>query len=146
MPALVGLLFTLAAALLFRSAYMSVRTWITVSGTVIGYAETQQGRYYDPKGNVDRQTWTAKSAPPPSKLIGYQPQVEFTAHDGKKIVFTSSHGSDKKPYEIGTAISVLYNPQKPEEARIRSFSELFGTPLILMFCGIICFALFLCSV
>ena len=103
----IGLGSTVAGLLLFRNVYCKFRTWKTVPGTVIGYREDE---------HVNRSS--------------YCPQVEFIADDGRMITFTSSTGSDRRPYRIGASVKVLCPPDDPANATIKSFSNLFLLPII----------------
>jgi len=75
----------------------------------------------------------------------YSPQVQFTTDDGKVITFTSSNGSGRKPYRIETAIKVLYAPDDPTKATIKSFTNLFLLGIVLVFFGLGFAGMFLSS-
>jgi hypothetical protein len=126
----IAIIFSIAGLILIflgiwsiRNACVKIRTWNTVSGTVIGYKEyqIQMGK--------------------PS----YSPQVQFTTDDGKVITFTSSNGSGRKPYRIETAIKVLYAPDDPTKATIKSFTNLFLLGIVLVFFGLGFAGMFLSS-
>lgn len=53
----------------------------------------------------------------------YYPVVEFTARDGKRRTVQMTEGSQTPQYEIGEEVTVLYNPEKPLDARIQSFGS-----------------------
>ena len=53
----------------------------------------------------------------------YYPVIEFTASDGKKRTVQISEGSDSPYYEKGDEITVLYDPEHPLDARIKSASS-----------------------
>lgn len=53
----------------------------------------------------------------------YYPVVEFTASDGKRHSVQMSEGSSSPEYEAGDEVTVLYNPQSPLDARIKSFGS-----------------------
>lgn len=53
----------------------------------------------------------------------YFPVVEFTASDGKRRSVQMNEGSSSPQYETGDEVIVLYNPQRPLEARIKSFGS-----------------------
>ena|ERR1017187_3641390 len=118
-----GTILIFAGFLVLRSSYLKMRTWTTVPGTVIGYREIQQGGHYDAEGKIDSRP-ASRSGPPQAKWTAYDPQVQFAAVDGKMITFTSSMGSNKRPYQIGAAVKVLYPPDDPEKATIKSFTYL----------------------
>ena len=56
------------------------------------------------------------------RVIGeaYFPVVEFTARDGKRRQVQLSEGSFPPAYEVGDEVTVLYEPDHPLDARIRS--------------------------
>jgi hypothetical protein len=122
---IVGAILIFCGLLVVRSSYSKMRKWTTVSGFVIGYREVQQGRHYDAQGNIENRPLSRTDFERPSKWTAYDPQVQFTSADGKMISFTSSMGSNRKPYPIGAAIQVLYDPNDAENATIKSFSNLF---------------------
>lgn len=61
---------------------------------------------------------------------GYQ----FTAHDGKNYGCSSIiGGANSKPKN--ETVEVLYDPQNPAKARVNSWIELYGVPVIFLVCG-----------
>jgi hypothetical protein len=75
------------------------------------------------------------------RIIGetYYPVVEFTANDGKRRQVQLSEGSWPPAYEIGDEVTVLYEPDHPLDARIKSFASSAGMwilPSITGFLGI----------
>ena len=77
---------------------------------------------------------------------GNAPTVVFTTTEGKEIEFTSKVGYDGVPrLKIGDPIEVLYDPARPENARVRFFWLFF---LMVALCSVIvglCFVLFVKS-
>lgn len=65
------------------------------------------------------------------------PVVEFAAPSGEKIRFTSDFGSLPARHKIGQNVNVRYDPVDPIKAEIESAMNLWLTPLILVFMGII---------
>jgi len=59
------------------------------------------------------------------RVIGeaYYPVVEFTASDGKRRQVQLSEGSFPPAYEVEDEVTVLYEPERPLEARIKSFGS-----------------------
>lgn len=57
-----------------------------------------------------------------NRVIGetYYPVVEFTAQDGKRRNVQMSEGSFPPSYEVGDEVTVLYEPDHPLDARIKS--------------------------
>jgi len=51
----------------------------------------------------------------------FYPVVDFTADDGHRRTVQMSVGSSSPEYEKGNEVTVLYDPQHPLDARIKSF-------------------------
>ena len=127
----VGIIFSLAGLTLIflgilsiRNACIKIRTWKTVSGIVVGYKE------YD-----DQQVNRSSTA--------FCPQVQFSTDDGKVIDFTSSSGSNRRPYRIGATVKVLYVPDDPAKATIKSITNLFLPAFFLLLFGVAFAGMFL---
>jgi hypothetical protein len=65
------------------------------------------------------------------------PIVEFTAPSGEKIRFTSDFGTLPASHKIGQSVNVRYDPLNPQQAEIDSAMNIWLTPLILIFMGIV---------
>lgn len=50
----------------------------------------------------------------------YYPVVEFVASDGRRRAVQMNEGSSSPQYEVGEDVTVLYEPEHPLEARIKS--------------------------
>ena len=61
----------------------------------------------------------------------YYPQVEFETEDHRTIAFTSDTGSRPAGFDVGEPVRVLFDPARPEAARIDSFFQLWLLPLVL---------------
>jgi len=63
-----------------------------------------------------------------NRVIGeiYFPVVEFSANDGKRRSVQLSEGSFPPAYEVGDDVTVLYEPDHPLDARIKSFASSAG--------------------
>ncbi|MBI5944432.1 MAG: DUF3592 domain-containing protein [Chloroflexi bacterium] len=53
----------------------------------------------------------------------YYPVIEFTASDGRRRTVQVSEGSDFPFYEKGNEVTVLYDPEHPLDARIKSLDS-----------------------
>jgi hypothetical protein len=53
----------------------------------------------------------------------YYPVVEYVSSDGKRHTVQLSEGSNPASYEIGDEVTVLYEPEHPLDARIKSFDS-----------------------
>jgi hypothetical protein len=51
----------------------------------------------------------------------YFPVVEFVSADGRRHSVQMSEGSSSPSQEVGDEITVLYNPERPLDARVKSF-------------------------
>lgn len=53
----------------------------------------------------------------------YYPVVEYVSSDGKRHIVQLSEGSNPASYEVGDEVTVLYAPEHPLDARIKSFES-----------------------
>lgn len=53
----------------------------------------------------------------------YYPVVEYVSNDGKRHTVQLSEGSNPASYEVGDEVTVLYEPEHPMDARIKSFGS-----------------------
>ena len=53
----------------------------------------------------------------------YYPVVEFVSSDGRHHSVQMAEGSSSPTHEVGDEVTVLYNPDHPLEARIKSFGS-----------------------
>ncbi len=62
------------------------------------------------------------------RVIGeaYYPVVEFVALDGKRRNVQLNEGSFPAAYEVGDEVTILYEPEHPLDARIKSFASSAG--------------------
>jgi hypothetical protein len=67
----------------------------------------------------------------------YRPVVLFQVGPRPPIRFESIAHSNPSQYKIGDSVPVLYDPESPYDARIRSFTSLWLLPLILGGLGLI---------
>lgn len=101
----VAILMLLIAAISAVSNILKVNREESAPGTVVEMTKRLQ---YDEE---DRD-----------RVIGeaYFPVVEFTAKDGKRRQVQLSEGSFPPSHEIGDEVTVLYEPERPLDARIQS--------------------------
>ncbi len=73
------------------------------------------------------------------RVIGetYYPVVEFTANDGKRRSVQLNEGSWPPAYEIGDEVTVLYEPDRPLDARIKSVGSSAGMWILPVITGIL---------
>ncbi len=60
----------------------------------------------------------------------YYPHFRFTAQDDREYSVSSTMGSNPARYKVGDRIAVIYPAEKPAEAEINSFANLYIFPLI----------------
>jgi hypothetical protein len=104
----VGLLCLLFTVILFRRSVVRLRDWESTVGRIVGHEERR----------------------PEGKLY-FHPQTEFTARNGRSMVFTASAGSRRRAYRVGAEVRVLVDPANPERADLQSFTTLWLLPLLL---------------
>jgi len=68
------------------------------------------------------------------------PVVRFQTQDGRTVEFETETGTTSFSQGPGEQVEVIYDPLKPEEARIKSFMMLWFRPLILGVVGFFMFA------
>jgi Protein of unknown function (DUF3592) len=61
----------------------------------------------------------------------YYPRVAFETEDRRRYEFTGDTGSQPAAFVVGERVRVLFDPARPEAARIDSFFQLWLLPLIL---------------
>ena len=67
------------------------------------------------------------------------PVVRFQTQDGRTVEFESETGTNTCSQKPGEQVEVLYDPLKPEEARIKTFMMLWFGPLIFSVVGFFLF-------
>ena len=74
-----------------------------------------------------------------NRVIGetYFPVVEFTAKDGKRRKVQLSEGSFPPAYEVGDEVTILYEPDHPLDARIKSFASSAGMWILPSITGVL---------
>jgi hypothetical protein len=73
----------------------------------------------------------------PGEPLTYRPVVSFVLDSKQRVRFKSMVHSNPPAYDVGESVSVLYEPNRPHEARIRSFTSLWLLALILIGLGLI---------
>jgi Protein of unknown function (DUF3592) len=67
----------------------------------------------------------------------YYPRVRFRTQVGGMQEFTGSVGSRPAAFDVGEGVRVLYDPERPGDARIDTFFQLWFLPLLLGGMGVI---------
>jgi len=103
----IAVLMLLIAGISSYSAIQKIAKEESVPGTVVDVIK--QREYINEQDRVVRDF--------------YYPVIEYVSKDGKRHSLQLSEGSDSPSYEKGDAVTVLYDPDHPLEARIRSFGS-----------------------
>jgi Protein of unknown function (DUF3592) len=101
----------------------STRRFVASSASATGTVTDSVGRWYRTIGDE----------PGFSRLS--HPVVRFITGDGRTVEFESQAGSNLAP-KVGQQVTVLYDPLKPEEAKLKSFMMLWALPSILTALGV----------
>jgi len=73
--------------------------------------------------------------------LTYAPVFSFETAGGRTYTITSRSSSNPPAFEVGEAVNVLYDPADPDGARIDSFWQLWGVPVLLGSMGTFFFAI-----
>jgi Protein of unknown function (DUF3592) len=88
------------------------------------------------EGVVTKVEWRATRDDAGHIAHTYYPWVRFRAGKGA-VEFPGSAGSSQPVFSVGDRVTVLYPPERPEQARIGSLSEQYLGPLIFGGLGLI---------
>ena len=64
----------------------------------------------------------------------YAPYIQFTDAMGRKVYFISTISSNPPSYDLGEKVTVIYDSEAPEEARMKGFFAIWGMTSI---CGLV---------
>jgi uncharacterized protein YneF (UPF0154 family) len=81
----------------------------------------------------------SRSSSSSDNSIMYKPLVQFTDIKGTQIEFSSSSSSNPPSYSVNEKVEVIYNPESPNKAKIKSFFSLWGGATILGVLGLVFF-------
>jgi hypothetical protein len=129
---LAGVGLILGGIIQFFQTRRFVRDSITTTGTVI----TLVVRRLD-SSTILTRTKTKRGIRTTRKLNPKSPHIRFTTAEGEAITFTHHTASDPPGYKIGQKVNIRYQPSRPHEAQIASFSSLWLMPGLLLFVGLL---------
>ncbi len=69
----------------------------------------------------------------------YRPEISFVDTTGQTITFTLSISSSMPTYQVGEKVSVLYDKNNSQSAKINTFFQLWFGPIIMTVLGVIFF-------
>src|SRR5689334_15943186 len=87
----------------------------------ISKEESAEGRVVDMVVKVQYTTDENGYQLPPENF--YYPVVEYRSSEGRFHSVQLTEGSSPASYEVGEDVTILYDPQHPLDARIKSFSS-----------------------
>ncbi len=103
---LIGVILLLLALILFLRSFLILQNGTSAEGTVIGLVEDSEDHIF-------------------------APIVRFSA--GGEIVEFQHSIYENPPYKIGDRLKVIYYPNEPHKARVKSFTSLYMLPAIFGF-------------
>jgi hypothetical protein len=116
--ALIGAGMLIGAFFIYKSTSSFVQSAATAQGVVVDLL---------PSRSRDSGTYT------------YAPVVDFVDQNGKQIEFSSSTSSNPPSYHKGEKVEVLYDPGRPQHAKIHGFFSLWGGAIIVAGIGAVFF-------
>lgn len=69
--------------------------------------------------------------------ITYSPVLEFATLDGEKHIYDVSKFNYTK-YKLGDKIEIVYLKKDPRNVNLNTFYDIFITPIVVIFLGILC--------
>ncbi len=117
---IVGILLLTGTFFMYESTNEFLKTSITAEGKVIDLLQSRSSSSSD-------------------NSITYKPLVRFIEKKGTKIEFTSSTSSNPPSYHVGEKVEVLYNPESPNNAKIKGFFSIWGGVTIVGTIGLVFF-------
>ncbi|OKH35407.1 hypothetical protein NIES2119_20525 [[Phormidium ambiguum] IAM M-71] len=117
--ATIGIFFIIGTWSYYRDTTTFLKTAITTQGTVI-------------EGTVIEGTVI--------KAKNTNPTIQFKTKDGRNVIFNYTHNRSsssafQEVYSTGSQVSIIYQPNHPETARINTFYQLWFDLLISAFIG-----------
>jgi hypothetical protein len=88
-------------------------------------------------GVVTENVWHEDRRSNNSRSWAFYPRIQFVTTDGQQISFITNTGSSPPAYRVNEPVTILYDPQQPYHAYIKSFSQLWLLPTILCGLGIV---------
>ena len=125
-----GIFFLTAVVLLFFAykSYAKIKVFISLAEKTVGKVINVNSST-STSSDMDGYTTTSTI---------YTPEIEFTTATGEKVVYASNVGtSNKNKWRIGKEVEVLYNPKNVDDAKINTNMQLYFSPIILGFLGVI---------
>lgn len=118
---IIGIVFPLVGFLLAAiAAFIFIRTRLFI------------GRSQEVKGTVIRMVYSSSS-----DGGGYSPVFRFKTIEGTSVEVVDNLQTNPPQFKEGQEVDVLYDPQNPQNARIKKWMNLYFVPLLLGGLGMI---------
>lgn len=118
---IIGIVFPLVGLLLVMiGLFIFVRTRMFI------------GKSQEVKGTVVRMVYSSSS-----DGGGYAPVYRFKTIEGTSVEASDNLHSNPPQFKEGQVVDVLYDPQNPQNARIKKWTNLYFAPLLLGGMGLI---------
>lgn len=119
---IIGIVFSLVGGLLaLIGVFLFIRTRIFI------------GKAQEVKGTVIRLVWSPSS----EGGGGYSPVYQFRTISGQMIEKADNLSSNPPMFQEGQTIDVLYDPENPQNARIKKWMSLYFVSILLGGMGLI---------
>ena len=116
---IVGLALLIGGVLSIQHTRRFLATAVSVPGVV--------------KENVRQESRSSKS----DRRGSFYPRISFHTANGPEISVITNTGSNPPSYRVNESVPIVYDPQQPYHAYIRSFTELWLLPAILCPMGLV---------
>jgi hypothetical protein len=107
-----GTAIGLPAFFQFRRSYRQARHWKTASATILGCK--------------------VHAASPDAMPVSVQ-EFQFVTDTGEVVIGFADVGSRGQCFRVGASIKILYPPEDPTKARLKTFDALWAAPIFLGF-------------
>jgi hypothetical protein len=111
--AVVGVGLLIGALFAYEHMHRFLQTAVSTPGVVV------ENIWQEDRSSNNGPSWTA------------YPRVRFRTADDREISIVTRTGSNPPAYHVEDAVTILYDPQQPNRASIKSFAELWLLPTIL---------------
>lgn len=88
-------------------------------------------------GVVKEIVWQESPSSNNHRRGSFYPRISFRTTDGQEISFIANIGSNPPSYRVNDPVTIVYDPQQPFHANIRSFTGLWLLPTILCPMGLV---------
>jgi len=119
---------------LFLGIFTAVGLGLLI-GAVLSFQHTRRflATAISVPGIVTENVWQEQRSSNNNRGGSFYPRIRFRTTQGQEISIITKTGTNPPSYRVNDTVTVLYDPQQPYHAAIRSFMELWFLPTLL--CG-----------